>query len=59
MPTPPPLIDLPAVADRLGVTHRYVRRMVAEKRIPVIKLGRLLRFEPAELENLIDLARRR
>ncbi len=28
-----PLIDLPAVATRLGVTDRFVRRLVAEDRI--------------------------
>lgn len=33
-----PIIDLPATADRLGVNHRYVRRLVAERRIPFIKV---------------------
>ncbi|HET7489180.1 MAG TPA: helix-turn-helix domain-containing protein [Acidimicrobiales bacterium] len=59
MPTPTPLIDLPAVADRLGVNHRYVRRLVAEQRIPYVKLGHLLRFDPVELEAWVDRARRR
>lgn len=54
----PSLIDLPAVAERLGVNQRYVRRLVADKRIPVVKLGRLLRFEPADVEELIAGARR-
>jgi excisionase family DNA binding protein len=53
-----PLLDLPAVAARLGVNHRYVRRLVAERRIPFIKLGHLLRFDPAELEAWLDQARR-
>jgi excisionase family DNA binding protein len=53
----PPLIELPAVAERLGVNQRYVRRLVADRRIPVIKLGRLFRFEPADID-LIGRAKR-
>lgn len=53
-----PLIDLPAVARRLGVNHRYVRRLVAERRIPFVKFGHLLRFDPAAIEAWIDRARR-
>lgn len=54
----PPLMDLPALADRLGVNHRYVRRLVAERRVPFIKFGHLLRFDPAEIEAWLDGARR-
>jgi excisionase family DNA binding protein len=53
------LIDLPAVAERLGVNQRHVRRLVAERRIPFIKWGHLLRFDPVEVEDWIDQARRR
>lgn len=53
-----PLMDLPAVADRLGVNHRYVRRLVAERRVPFIKFGHLLRFDPAEIEAWLDRSRR-
>ena len=52
------LIDLPAVAERLGVNHRHVRRLVAERRIPFIKWGHLLRFDPIDIEAWIDGARR-
>jgi excisionase family DNA binding protein len=52
------LIDLPAVAERLGVNHRHVRRLVAERRIPFIKWGHLLRFDPIDIEAWIDRARR-
>lgn len=53
-----PLLDLPAVAERLGVNHRHVRRLVAERRIPFLKWGHLLRFDPVELEAWLDRARR-
>lgn len=46
-----PLMDLPAVAERLGVNHRHVRRLVAERRIPFIKWGHLLRFDPDEIDG--------
>ena len=53
------LLDLPAVADRLGVAPRHIRRLVAERRIPYIKWGHLLRFDPTEIEAWIDDNRRR
>lgn len=51
------LYDISAVAARLGVEVRHVRRLVAERRIPFIKWGHLLRFDPDEIELWIDAAR--
>lgn len=48
------LIDLPAVADKLGVNHRHIRRLVAERRIPFIKWGHLLRFDPTDIDRWIE-----
>jgi excisionase family DNA binding protein len=56
---PTRLLNISEVADTLGVDVRHVRRLVHEKRIPYIKWGHLLRFDPAELEEWIDLHRRR
>jgi len=53
-----PLWDVEAVAGRLGVQVRHVRRLVAERRIPFIKWGHLLRFDPDEIEAWLDGARR-
>lgn len=53
----PPLMDLAAVARRLGVNHRHIRRLVAERRIPYLKWGHLLRFDPIEIEAWLDDAR--
>jgi excisionase family DNA binding protein len=53
----PSLLDLAAVADRLGVGERHVRRLVFERRIPFIKWGHLLRFDPDEIDRWIDSAR--
>lgn len=51
------LLDLPAVAERLGVSERHVRRLVFERRIPFIKWGHLLRFDPDEVEEWLAGAR--
>ena len=51
------LIDVSATADRLGVSVRYVRRLVAERRIPYFKLGHLLRFDSAEVDDWLDRTR--
>jgi excisionase family DNA binding protein len=52
------LMDIIAVADRLGVSVRHVRRLVNERRIPYIKWGHLLRFDPADVEQWLDAKRR-
>ena len=52
-----PLVDISGTADRLGVSVRYVRRLVAERRIPYVKLGHYLRFDPAEIDEWIDRSR--
>jgi excisionase family DNA binding protein len=41
-------------AAHLGVSPRFIRRLVAERRIAFIKLGRHLRFDLAELERFIN-----
>jgi excisionase family DNA binding protein len=51
------LVDIAAVADRLGVSVRHVRRLVAERRIPFIKWGHLLRFDMDDVERWIEDAR--
>jgi excisionase family DNA binding protein len=53
----PELIDIEDVAKALGVSVRYVRRLVFENRIPYVKVGRLLRFDPEELAPWIDAQR--
>ncbi len=50
----PQLLDLTAVAALLGVETRHVRRLVAERRIPFVKRGHLLRFDPADIRAWLD-----
>jgi excisionase family DNA binding protein len=53
----PELLDLDEVAAHLGVSTRHVRRLVAERRIPFLKWGHLLRFDPAEIATWLDECR--
>ncbi len=53
------LLTIAEVAETLGVDIRHVRRLVHERRIPYIKWGHLLRFDPAEITDWIDAYRRR
>ena len=53
------LMDLPTLAERLSVGERHIRRLVYERRIPYIKWGHLLRFDPDEIDAWIDEARQR
>ena len=55
---PRPLLTIAEVADRLGVQVRHVRRLVAERRIPYIKWGHLIRFDPDDIERWLDGRRR-
>jgi excisionase family DNA binding protein len=57
MPDPvvvPKLLTMDELAERLGVTHRHVRRLVAERRVPFLKVGRFVRFDPAKISAWLD-----
>jgi excisionase family DNA binding protein len=51
------LLDIDTVSNSLGVTPRFVRRLVAERRIPYVKVGKLVRFDPGELDVWLDMQR--
>jgi excisionase family DNA binding protein len=53
----PQLLTIDQLAQRLGVTVRHVRRLVAEKRVPYYKVGRLVRFDPAEITDWLATRR--
>ena len=48
------LIDIHEVAEVLHVTPRHIQRLVAERRIPYLKIGRFVRFDRAELNVWLD-----
>jgi excisionase family DNA binding protein len=47
------LCSVAEAAEHLGVSVRFVRRLVAERRIRHIKVGRYVRFDRADLETFI------
>lgn len=55
MTSPQPLLlNVTQAAERLNVSEHYIRRLVRERRIAVVKLGRHVRFRPEDLDALIE-----
>ena len=38
----------------LNTSVRHIRRLVHEHRIPVVRVGRLIRFDPVDLDAWLD-----
>lgn len=55
----PRLLDVPGLAAHLGVKERHIRRLIAERRIPFIKWGHLIRFDPDDIASWLGSHRRR
>ena len=53
-----PLLTITEVAERLNVQVRHVRRLIAERRIPYVKWGHLVRFDADDIERWLDEQRR-
>lgn len=45
----PYLLDIIQLAEHLGVTTRHIRHLIAGRRIPFIRVGRFIRFDPVEV----------
>ena len=48
------LLDVTQFAEALGVTPSCIRRWILERRINVVKLGRLVRIPVTEVDRLIS-----
>lgn len=48
-PAPAELLTIEAAADRVSMSTRYVRRLIAERCIVFYRLGRSVRIDPADL----------
>lgn len=53
-PTASPLLAVPDAAAKLATSERWVRRAIAERRLPFVKVGRHVRFRPEDLDAYID-----
>ena len=52
------LLDVSGAADYLAVSERFVRRLVAERRVPYLKLGKFVRFDTVDLDRFVLATRR-
>jgi excisionase family DNA binding protein len=48
------LLDVREAADLLNVSAAFVYKAVRERRMPVTRIGRALRFDPVVLGRFID-----
>jgi excisionase family DNA binding protein len=53
----PVLLDVEEAARRLGTKPRFVRRLIAERRIEFVKVGRHVRVSESALATFIDAGR--
>ena len=51
------LLTVEEAAERLGTSTRFVRRLVAERRIAYVKVGRHVRLDPTDVEAFIATSR--
>jgi excisionase family DNA binding protein len=51
------LLTVEEAADRLGTSVRFVRRLVLERRIAYIKVGRHVRIAEADLMGFVAAGR--
>jgi excisionase family DNA binding protein len=52
-----PLLNVDQAAERLGTSPRFIRRLIAERRIPYAKLGKHVRIDTADLDAFVAAAR--
>lgn len=53
----PELIDAATLAKYLGVDVRHIRRLTHQRRIPFIKWGHLVRFDPVDVAAWLERCR--
>jgi excisionase family DNA binding protein len=52
------LLTVDAAAIRLSTSPRFIRRLIAERRIEFVKVGRHVRISEAALADFIEAGRR-
>ena len=48
------LLSLPEAADRLGTTTRFPPRLIAERRIRFVRVGRHVRIPESAIEEFVE-----
>lgn len=52
-----PMLGVKQLAERLGTTERFVRRLVCERRIPFHKVGKYVRFDQDDVDQWVAVRR--
>ena len=47
------LLTVEQTADYLNITEHFVRRLIRERRIPFLKVGRLVRLRRTDIESYL------
>jgi excisionase family DNA binding protein len=55
--TLPKLLDINELAEQLGTSQRHIRRLIADRRVPYLKVGRLIRFDAEDIGRWLDETR--
>ncbi len=51
------LMTVQQAGDYLGTGERFIRRLITERRISYVKIGKYVRLERATLDALVDSGR--
>jgi excisionase family DNA binding protein len=51
------LLTVEEAADRLGTSVRFIRRLLAERRIAYVRIGRHVRIAEADLASFVAAGR--
>ncbi len=51
------LLTVDQAAERLGTSVRFIRRLRAERRIAIVKIGKHIRIDSTDLDNYITASR--
>jgi excisionase family DNA binding protein len=57
VPTTDRLLTVEAAAERMSTSVRFVRRLIAERRIAYVKIGRHVRITEADIAAFIEAGR--
>lgn len=51
------MVDIHALAKELNVSESWIYFQVAQKKIPCVRLGRSIRFDPGEIHKWLETKR--
>jgi excisionase family DNA binding protein len=52
-----PLLTVAQASEYLGTGERFIRRLITERRIAYVKVGKYVRLERATLDAFVDAGR--